>query len=352
MAAFRERIASSCDCEEFNNGYKEIFFEGINYKVRKGAQLDVACTSHCNASCAFCYAKINYISEGSYLNPAEIMIDRLLRFCAEGEIKQISFTGGEPTLNPTGLLKIYENTAPFFPKRKLATNGMRLFEKVTGNQLLIDALVSRGLNLVNFSLAHFDRDKNQKIMQYASGSRHPKIESLKHLASLESEDFLPLLSCYMHPEGVYNTEEMLRYVEFAKQIGFSRVVFRAGSSIPFTGRKEGETARLNDRVFLEKDIHHLSESIEKRGFFLAGGKHTAKEHAHYLQDSDGFEIAIRQSRKIPKASTENNFRIVDRIILMPDGIPRTSWIDGSQFLFGESSESPIKQTREAIASLG
>ena len=65
-------------------------------KIRSPLSVSIFLTEKCNQKCKFCYTDSKIVGEHIPTKKAKIIVEK----CAEAEVFDINFTGGEPTLHP------------------------------------------------------------------------------------------------------------------------------------------------------------------------------------------------------------------------------------------------------------
>lgn len=123
---------------------------------------------HCNQACRFCFVS-------THLPPAEDAVIRAAIVDAARSGRQVTLTGGEPTLNPA--LREYVALARAHGRHPVAlqTNAVRLAEGV-----LTDALVEAGVRWVQVSLHATRADLSDEITE-APGTFAKTVVGLDHL---------------------------------------------------------------------------------------------------------------------------------------------------------------------------
>jgi len=222
--------------EMFDISQKELkpfHANGKDYQVYGNANLSIFVGKRCNATCNFCVAELRYFHEGmDYLKPAITdTTDYFKRLHLAMETVRplnpsVSLTGGEPTIDPRlpEILRIL--TEYKVRKRTITTNGSGLMLKVAGStDTILDRLIDYKLAHLNISRAHYDEEKNQRIMNLRDPSFSNK-QLQEVIAIAKSQGIRPRLSCVLLKGEVDSLEEMKKYMDWAESIGVDNVVFR------------------------------------------------------------------------------------------------------------------------------
>lgn len=298
--------------------------------IHKDGNLNLVTTRQCNAKCAFCYDHVTFAGEGEYVSPEDIKLKVILRLCEVIGIQRVVFTGGEPTVNPQKLYQLITATAlQFGIKRKLYSNGFRLFAGINGKPL-IEKLAGKYINALNISRAHYDADTNRAIMRAQKVSTKDEI---KRVADMQDDNrFKLMLSAYLTKEGIITAEDIYEYIKFGESCGVRSFTFHAGGFVPEKFRKDTPESHLHHEINDCIDIDILVfELMERFGFkkYMDGEKDSHNERKHLHQLTNGISvIKIRQCTK----KDEGKDRRIHRIVFGPDRIPRSSWIDPERLI--------------------
>lgn len=151
----------------------------------------------CNANCEFCYWEAD---NGLTLERFSFICDTLPPI-----FKQISITGGEPTLS-RDLIKYLKIARRRFDKVVLNTNGYRLSNDHIN---MVD--------YVNISRHHISDSKNRRVFKSNSVPDYPKLSELCKSGKVT-------LNCFL-PADFTDYDYILRYADFAKELN-AKVAFR------------------------------------------------------------------------------------------------------------------------------
>ncbi len=119
--------------------------------------LRISLTDHCNLRCVYCMPKegLQWQPRANQLSAEEIA--RVVETAAQGGVKRVRLTGGEPLIHPH-IVEIVRRIAsiPNIEEVSLTTNAMLL-------ERLAQPLADAGLTRVNISLDSLDADKFRQI---------------------------------------------------------------------------------------------------------------------------------------------------------------------------------------------
>ena len=119
--------------------------------------LRISLTDRCNLRCVYCMPKegVQWQPRADQLSVDEIV--RVVEAAAQGGVKRIRLTGGEPLVHPN-IVEIVRRLSSIqtIEEVSLTTNAMLL-------ERLAQPLADAGLNRVNISLDTLDRDKFKRI---------------------------------------------------------------------------------------------------------------------------------------------------------------------------------------------
>jgi radical SAM family protein/4Fe-4S single cluster protein len=309
-------------------------FDSKTYVVSHRAILTLVVAAGCNAKCKFCSNEITFTPSGPYLRWGP-RLRRVKSFALAAGVRKVAFTGGEPTLNPQGLADLVSTVVPGFHKARLHTNGIGLRREVrtaAGRASLLDALVAASLTGVSVSVAHHDPVVNGRIMRF--GPKWPGMtdDDLGYVAGRASDVFTPRLSCVMTPEGIATAPDMIEYMNWGRELGFRRFIFRSCSEIPEEFRKQTDYAAYNASSHIT--IDEITADLDRR---------PGLERTFRQRKSDSKVDSYRWgdiSFDVDESSEEPNpDRKIRRLNVMPDGVAYVCWIDPLAVLFED--ERPI-----------
>ncbi|MBI4995111.1 radical SAM protein [Candidatus Peregrinibacteria bacterium] len=302
------------------------FVDVGGHTIIKSANLNLVTTRSCNARCTFCYDNITFAGQGEYLEPDDEMLLKVLQLCTQVGIQKVVFTGGEPTIDPEKLLALVKVVAPqFSTKRRLYSNGFGLFADVNGKPL-IEHLAGQFINKLTISRAHQEQEKNRSIMR---AREVVEADEIRRIADMQEKTrFEVTLSAYLTPEGLFSSRDIDEYVKFGESLGVENFVFHAGGFVADEFRKDTPESVLHHKIGETVDIDLLVDELTKeRGYKASEDRHDFLRHAHKLTNGNS-TITIQQSFKPEK---EKDRRIY-RIVLGPDRVPRSSWVDQNRVI--------------------
>ncbi|MGP3928817.1 radical SAM protein [Nonomuraea sp. KM88] len=319
--------------EEFWNS-NIVRFDAETYVVSHRAILTLVVVAKCNAACKFCSNEITFTPAGPYLSWGP-QLRRVKSFALTAGVRKVAYTGGEPTLSPQRLLDLTRSVNPGFDKSRLHTNGIGLGKSVqtpTGQATLLDGLISAGLSGASVSVAHFDPDLNAAIMRFGPSWNGMTDADHRNVTQRGSTHFTPRLSCVMTPEGVSTVPDMFSYMEWGRELGYRRFIFRSCSEIPEAFRKSTDYSVYNAEGHIPIDslVAELDQMPELEKTFVQR-KSDSKVDCYRWGDID---FDVDESSEEP-----NPDRKVRRLNVMPNGVSYVCWIDPLAVLFED--ERPI-----------
>ena len=251
--------------------------------------------------------------QGEYCDIQSKELYRAMKFARLSGIKVASISGGEPTLCPYNLLELVKTVKETgFPVIRLHTNGLLLNQilEYDGNNLpLWSHLAQLGVNDISVSVSDDREDHNLKIMGIDS------IPTLRTTLSCLIENGVRIrLSCYLCPQGIWNSDDINRYIRFAQQYGVKHIIFR-----------KAPTERSQDLAF----FRHIIDDLKSEYW----------DKVSYHEKSDALICVLSKSESAETimfscVSEElDNDKKIRRLIYMPDQVLYTSWIDRRSFLF-------------------
>lgn len=211
-------------CNDYNIGDKL-------YKVCSKVNYQCRLSLACNANCPFCIEKDscrnNEVSTNDYIQKLDKSIKELH---LNGIEPSITITGGEPCLVKDKLLKtlntISKNNVSKF---NLNTNGILL------TQDILIKIKETKMPHLNISLHHYDLEKNKAFF----GGKSISIDQLKlikdTLGCTYNDSTRVRIQCVMMKGGIDSVEEVVKFIEFIKELGFDNVAFRGLSKLKEVG---------------------------------------------------------------------------------------------------------------------
>ena len=303
------------------NNAKLFVFHGKKYAINPNAILTINCTAKCNCNCFFCYNKKTFIYDDEYVSSDSYEMERIIEFAKSGNVKVVTLTGGEPTLNTNKMLALIAKFKKAgFETIRMHTNGMRLCQSVVvGKECnpLWKWLELFGLNDLSLSIADYRKEKNRQIMGFDN------ISALSGFLPYINDCHMRVrLSCYLSECGIYAINEIMEYIDFAHKYGIKYVIFRIEPS----------------HTFLEETyINQILSVLLEKGWII-DYSHQKSDSIIYSLISGTLHICI----SCVKEELDKDQKI-RRLIYMPNRIVYTSWIDPSSFLFEDDAEKIVKK---------
>jgi molybdenum cofactor biosynthesis enzyme MoaA len=322
-------------------------FEGQTFVVSHRAILTVVTVAACNAACRFCSNEITFTPSGRYL----FFNDRVRRvkdFAISAGVSKVAYTGGEPTLNPQGLIDLMAAMNPGFAKARLHTNGFGLFHTVDADgrqEELLAAMIDAGLTGVSVSVAHFDPVLNAEIMRLPGSCVGMTADALRRVAAHASATFTPRLSCVLTHDGVHEAADIFDYIAWGRGLGFCRFIFRCCSQIPQGRKKATDFTEYNDSNALFVD--RLAVEIARRHeveLTWRQRKSDSKVDVYRMGDVV-FEVDESSEEEDPDVK-------IRRLNLMTNGVLYKSWIDPLAVVFDEDTEAARQAMHREFAMAG
>jgi molybdenum cofactor biosynthesis enzyme MoaA len=320
-----------------------IRFDGHDYIFSARAILTMVVVAACNAACRFCSNEITFTPSGPYLTYDE-RLQRVKEFALLAGVTKIAYTGGEPTLQPQRLYDLMRAMNHGFRRSRLHTNGSGLFKDVVtadGTILqLLPALILAGLTGASVSVAHFDPAANDSVMRFKRGWVSTPEDRLAEVASYRSDAFTPRLSCVMTHEGLHTVSDILRYIEWGRELGYRNFIFRSCSAIPEEFEKPTAFSSFNTINYLP--IEPICERLDQLPFLRRTYRQRKSDSKVDVYRWDDMTIDIDESTE-----ERDPDRKIRRLNVMTNGIAYTSWIDPLSVLFAEDlAAAEVARRRE------
>ncbi len=155
----------------------------------------------CNANCSFCEFK-NVANAFDF----EKFEQTLISLKEEIEVKKISITGGEPTLELKKLYKIIDLIRFYFPETFLVmnTNGFQLLNLFENGEI-------NNFDSISISRHHYEDVKNNEILGFKALST---VELKRAQEKLINKNLLHL-SCNLIKNNIDSEKEIYEFLEFA-----------------------------------------------------------------------------------------------------------------------------------------
>ena len=178
-------------------------------------QLSIIPTFYCGGHCSFCSAASNSGKKGFLdLKKLEIVLKELY---SKRALRGISITGGEPFTDIVLLNEIIEmifDITGIETEISINTNGSAL-NKLKGIKRLsfVDA--------IHISRHHYDDDRNRAYF----GIDVADADEIRNMAGIVNDPKLFVFNCLLLADGIGNKDEMLKFLEFAGDVGIPKVGF-------------------------------------------------------------------------------------------------------------------------------
>ena len=186
----------------------------------------------CSARCQFCSEKLSTAgAKAAALNVCDHYCDKLVKallFQKDCPIF-LSISGMEPSESPDQLTLVKEAVA------LAMRQGCRIISKVTYSNLsgftkywdeLTSVIKELQLTRIECSRHHFDEDTNQSIVRFRDGEKIRSNAEFRRIV----QSLLPIvpmtMACVMQKNGIATASDVISHLEFAREIGIKRVVFR------------------------------------------------------------------------------------------------------------------------------
>jgi hypothetical protein len=313
------------------------------YLVSHKAILTVNLTPRCNANCGFCYNGITFFGGSGDLETDGAGFRETAEFARRGGLRNVSFSGGEPTLAPRQLFAAARAVDDFAGFRRLHTNGSRLLARVPreiGSGTFVELLRVNGFTDVSLSRAHWDPATNARVMRMP-GNTVLADDEIRQVIG----DGLPVrLSCFLHRDGVASVDDVLRYVDWGTGLGCGNFVFRIASGIPARWALPSSYTNGNESIVIP--TRSVVQALEERGFSTSWSRHDV-DYDLYITQRDGVEVSVDHSIDVPDPD-----RKIRRLIQMPNGLCYTSWLEPSSTLFPGDHRTLVTITRNPTLGKG
>lgn len=315
--------------------FKSLSFDAKSWSVYDNANFSIHITDKCNADCAFCIAHLRYLNDGNtYVKPELESFDKYLATldkalkAVSAVSPSISITGGEPTVSPKIGQIIDVLIANNVRKKTITTNASGLHYKLDGGKTVFEKLVDYELDYLNISRAHWDEDKNALLMtmnkKLASNGFLKEIFQEARKAGLKTR-----LSCALLKDGVNSLETILKYTQWAQEIGADAVIFRQLM-------KFNESKVLPGRIPIfckeqELDLVPLWEEMDASKKFIL--QHQVLGYYYYVEvrTFDGFPVVTESADlnlipvQLDRFSTQLKAPVAFELVYHPNGNLCAGW---------------------------
>lgn len=235
--------------------------------------LYVNITNLCNANCEFCCNSSNKNNNIIFdFEKFKTVIDEISNVM---NIHKVSFTGGEPTLN----IELLNNCLHYIKNKNekiftvINTNGFRLSK-------LADILSS--IDSIALSRHHYNDDVNSSIFHLCSVPSKQIINSFSDKSKLH-------LSCNLMKDYIGNKDEVIKYLEWASQIGCNDIGFVSLMSTndycnnQFIDFKDLDFENTPD-VFITKNWNHQNLCRCRNYIYIADNTEIINIYSRYYKN--------------------------------------------------------------------
>lgn len=297
-------------CNDYTIGEKD-------YKVCKRVNFQCRTTLVCNAKCPFCIEKDscrkNEISNEQYLAKLDQSLKELHGL---GVQPSVTITGGEPCLWKDKLLAILSTLkANNVSKLNLNTNGILLNEKI------LNAIKESEMPHLNISIHHYDLEKNRTFFGGVSIS----LEQLKYIKEFLGGTYYDTtrvrLQCVLMKGGIDSLEEVKKFLDFAKELGFDNVAFRGLSKLKEVGVNKELHDYCDEKAI---DMFPILNELAKDNEFKFNCQNISD---HYMYEDwvyNGIDVHFAYSdmdilEKYEKEETAQGINYAREFVLYEDG---------------------------------
>jgi molybdenum cofactor biosynthesis enzyme MoaA len=268
VAAWRRRKSAAFDLHQNSTARRVVEFDlwGRPVRVYANANLSIYSAQTCNARCPFCVEELRPASRGTALAMQKaverddaVYFSRLEQtlLALKPLDPSVSVTGGEPSIDPrlpAVLRLLHDHQAR---KRTMTTNASGLLQ-VRDGKAVIDWIMATGVRHLNISRAHPDPDENARLMRLSDGLRLDELREV--VARARAGGTRVRLSCVLLRGAIDDLDGMLRYLDFATDLGVNNVIFRQLMKTDAATHADNFVVRFSDthRVRLEPLLDAIS----------------------------------------------------------------------------------------------
>jgi len=255
---------------------KEIGFYTLeDYRVRQVSnnspmwRCEIILTEYCNFHCPYCRGLDNYIYGNRKikklsLNEVKKIIDI---WCKDKPLKNIRFSGGEPTLHPNIREIIKYSKDKGIKRIAISSNGSNDLE-------LYKELIKLGVNDLSISLDACCAEDGDKMAGGIKGSFNKVVRNIKELSKLT----------YVTVGAVFtpdNIKKSIQTIRFAHKLGVAdiRIISAAQWNKPLIGLKKIEKKLLDVHPILKYRVNNFIKGRNVRGI-----KETDSHKCHLMID--------------------------------------------------------------------
>ena len=312
------------------NNARLVTYNGKKYAVSLNAILTINVTAKCNAHCFFCYNGLTFMRDYDYVDCHASEFLRAAEFAIKAGITVATITGGEPTLNPSGLFQIIQCLKKMgFATIRMHTNGCLLTNDiVVGEEVkpMWKWLEIYGVNELTLSIADYRSENNRAIMGI---DNLLKVQSF--LLHAKETMMKVRLSCFICSKGVMTPVDIEKYFQFAIENNVNNVIFRIKPTAP---EKDSDYVKEISRIFIA-----LGWSVTYQ--------HKKTDSIVYVMEKDNKTVSLSCAKE--EIDPDKKIR---RLVYMPDNVLYTSWLDPSSFLFDDDAERIVRSAMNTNDSMG
>lgn len=186
----------------------------------------------CSANCDFCSEKL--VRNGKVMvcdEQCPDYVDRLRQVFdwLRNRPVFLSLSGKEPSESVELLEIITEEAVKFINSGGVITDKV-MYSNLSGfckeKQRLLKVISDIELTRIECSRHHYDEDMNQSIVNFKTGESIKRNDVFQSVVR-ELNQYVPMkMVCVLQKKGISTIQEILRYLEFAKETGVREVVFR------------------------------------------------------------------------------------------------------------------------------
>ena len=291
------RRISIMGCELEAKGYL-CTADGVQYPDKgpeTRLQLTICPTSRCDCRCPFCIAE----NTEEDVRPDPAKLENVLLYLRDRKlVRGVSFTGGEPFLDPGFLDELVSLVFSVFGPHmevSISTNGSHITELGRIREL------SR-IDAIHISRHHDDDRINRRL--FGGGSVPDAAVLKKAIAEVPWKDLF-VFNCLLLKDGIGTVEDVHRYLAFAADMGVPKTAFITGMpanawvqeqtmdyrevlrrddpSLLFTrGFRDHTWCRCQDGIFVTEDnrlVEFYGRSTDTSGCpYVRGLVYTADDH--------------------------------------------------------------------------
>jgi len=259
--------------------------------------LDIIIGYACNANCPHCIQDVRYqssvASDDFFFKQLERTFDYYF-YDIKG--RKVIITGGEPSIFPHKLIGILKRLQKY-PKPEFVatyTNGSGLLKKVPGeSKSLLERVAEEGLTDVNLSVHHHDPCRNQEFHKLKSVPNPYVIAK-----EIRRTDMRLRLNCNLISEYIGNLDEVINYLEWARELRPKDVYFRdlhrihnRSTSLNFAKKIEKTVYQDQQRVDFDALVKGMMKSPQFTFEGKWGDKH-AGQGEQYNFDYKGIPVKV------------------------------------------------------------